>query len=214
MLAIAPLPLIAALALANAGEPAKSGSDWEALFVEDGVTVSVQAVEGRDLPRYRATGTMAENLYEVLAVFNDFPRHREWMRNMAESRVVWRPDDYNLIMYSRFNSPWPVWDRDVVLDTSYKRSEDGSKLELNFKNLAKSDKQLPEDVVRMPRLVGFYKMEEIAPGKTKVLYEVEADIGGSIPRWIAKRASKDLPYITLSKLRERVESRASRKKAS
>ena len=37
------------------------------------------------------------------------------MRYMKETRVVWRPDDFHLIMYTFFDAPWPVWDRDVIM---------------------------------------------------------------------------------------------------
>ena len=70
-----------------------------------------------------------------------------------------------------------MWDRDVILDTSYKR--DGDKLELVFQNVKSDLRPLPESTVRMPMLKGFYKMKQLAPNKTEVLYEVEADIGGS-----------------------------------
>ena len=66
-------------------------------------------------------------------------------------------------------------------------------------------KPLPKKVIRLPRLVGFYKLWEVEPKKTKVLYQVETDAGGSLPRWLAIFGAKALPYETLNRLRERVE---------
>jgi hypothetical protein len=97
-----------------------------------------------------------------------------------------------------------VWDRDVVLDTRFTPSADGKQLTLNFRDTDPQRHALPRKTVRMPRLVGFYKMEELSPGKTRVTYQVEADVGGSLPRWLADRIAKELPYETLSRLRERL----------
>ena len=40
---------------------------------------------------------------------------------------------------------------------------------------------------------------------TSDLPHFEADLGGSIPRWLAISGAKDLPHITLERLRERVQ---------
>jgi hypothetical protein len=107
-----------------------------------------------------------------------------------------------------------VWDRDVVLDVELDYNADRSALTIRFRNLDDKLRPAPERVVRMPRLVGFYKLVQLSPHRTKVLYQVEADIGGSIPEWLAREVARDLPYYTLLSLRERVEyARAQRAKA-
>jgi hypothetical protein len=57
----------------------------------------------------------------------------------------------------------------------------------------------------MPRLEGSYRMEKLAENKTKVTHTVEVDIGGSIPAWMAKMVARDMPYKTLSSMRQRVQ---------
>ena len=56
----------------------------------------------------------------------------------------------------------------------------------------------------MPKLAGFHELTRLRPGKTKVAHQVEADVGGSLPTWIAKRVARDMPYETLARLRSRV----------
>jgi hypothetical protein len=53
---------------------------------------------------------------------------------------------------------------------------------------------------------GFYRMWQLDRARTKVVYQVEADVGGSVPRWMAERVARDMPYETLSRLRQRVAS--------
>jgi hypothetical protein len=56
----------------------------------------------------------------------------------------------------------------------------------------------------MPRLVGFYRLRKLTDRQTEVTYQVEADPGGSLPRWLATRIARDLPHETLARLRARV----------
>ena len=109
-----------------------------------------------------------------------------------------------MIDYNRTDAPWPVWDRDVVLDSRWTSSADGRMVTVEFVNADPSLVPLPEKTVRMPRLSGFYRLWKMEPEKTKVVYQVEADPGGRIPTWLAKRVARDLPWSTLSVLRKRV----------
>ena len=56
----------------------------------------------------------------------------------------------------------------------------------------------------MPRLNGHYRFKELGPRKTWIEYEIDADPGGSIPGWLVRIASRDIPFITLQNLRKRV----------
>jgi len=130
------------------------------------------------------------------------------MYQCKESTVLSEISSSHAIIYTRVKAPWPVWDRDVVLDTVIKYNADETAVTMKFVDVkgAKAEKfrKTPNKVIRMPNLIGFYKLREISPGKTKILYQAESDIGGSIPTWLVNMASKDLPHITLAKLRERV----------
>src|SRR5262249_4361826 len=137
---------------------------------------------------------------KIMETMLNWREHTQWMYRCKESTLVKRIDDHEAFMYNRTEAPWPVSDRDVVLRTLITRTPDQKHLQVAFSNMTTELKPEIDGVVRMPRLTGFYKMWEIEPNKTKILYQVEADIGGSIPKWLATLAAKDLPYRTLSKL--------------
>ena len=51
-----------------------------------------------------------------------------------------------------------------MLDVQFEYSADRRQLMVRFKNLDDLLRPVPERVVRMPKLVGFYKMELLATG--------------------------------------------------
>ena len=138
---------------------------------------------------------------KVLTQNQHFPK---WMYRCMESALLDRSDERSAVLYHRTDAPWPVWDRDVVLSTSYAFNSDRTQVELNFHETTSPAKPEVEGVVRMPRLTGSYRLHEYEAGKTRVIYQVDADIGGSIPRWLSTLAARDLPVRTLVGLRERV----------
>lgn len=178
--------------------------DWEYLEDDDGVRLWKLEVPGQDLPGFRGQTTINASIDDILAVMLKWEKHPDWMYRCAESKLLKRLDDRKAIMYNRTSAPWPVWDRDVIVQTDIDRAPDNKLLTVTFKNVPSELKKVPESTIRMPRLVGFYKLWFVSPTQTKVMYQVESDIGGSIPKWLAVRATKDLPRITLVKLKERV----------
>jgi len=194
---------------ASADGPMSShGIRWQYLERDDGIDVWKLDIPGKELPGFRGQVIINASMQHILDEMMDAEHHTEWMYRMKESTVLEELSTNSAIVYSRTTAPWPVWDRDVIIKVGYNFNVDRSHLIMTFKSIDSNKRKLPANVIRMPYLSGFYKMWKVDANKTKVLYEVEADIGGSIPKWLAEKASKDLPYITLSRLRDRVMERA------
>ncbi|MDB4989324.1 MAG: Collagenase [Myxococcaceae bacterium] len=181
-----------------------SAPKWEWVEDDDNVRVWKLEVPGQDLPGFRGQTVIDASIDDILAVMLKWQKHNEWMYRCAESQLLKEVNDHQAIMYNRTSAPWPVWDRDVILETNIQRSTDNKQLTVTFNSVQSDLKAAPENTIRMPRLAGFYKLWYVTPTQTRVMYQVESDIGGSIPKWLAVRATKDLPHITLVKLKERV----------
>ena len=54
----------------------------------------------------------------------------------------------------------------------------------------------------MTRLRGYFRFKALGKDRTHVTYEVDADPQGSVPRWIARLATRTLPVGTIRNLRQ------------
>lgn len=179
-------------------------TDFIEVDYEDGIRVFRRDVSEDGMPHFRGEALLPAPASIIVAVLKQVHRHTEWMHRCSASEIIEQPSDDHAIIYNRTDLPWPVWDRDVVLDTLFTWSTDRRTVTLTFNDTNPSLRPAPERVVRMPRLRGFYRMRQISPTHTHVVYQVEADVGGSVPRWMAQIVARDMPYETLSRLRERV----------
>lgn len=187
-------------ALAVATDP--SGT-WKQVDDSDGIRVLRLEVPGRDLPGFRGEAVIEADLKAIAAVLLRVDAHTEWMHRCAESQVLEEVGPEHVVVYNRTDAPWPVWDRDVILDTQFTHDAREHSAVLSFRNTVSTRRAVPVHVVRMPRLEGFYKLWQVAPGRTRVVYQVEVDIGGSVPKFVAERIARDMPYETLRRLRAR-----------
>ena len=192
---------------APAGAQAPAQGKWSKVDEDDGIKVWRLDVPGQDLPGFRGETVIPRSIPDIVAELKQVEHHTEWMHRCSASKTLKRVDDEHIVIYNRVDVPWPVWDRDVVLDTQFRAESEGRLVTLTFKHHNPKLHPLPDRVVRMPRLEGFYKMWALTPTSTKVVYQVEADVGGAVPKWMAARVARDMPYETLFALRTRVVSK-------
>lgn len=198
------LSILCFVALGVRADDAPAGFQREGR--EDGVTLYRHEVPGRAIPGFRGEVTIAAEPARIVAVLEDVAAHPAWMYRCAESRELARDAATGQrVIYNRTDVPWPIWDRDVVLVTELARSADGRTTTLRFHSGEPAREPLPRRVVRMPMLEGFYEIVAEGAGRSRVAYQVDADIGGSVPRWAAERVAREMPYHTLTALRRRVE---------
>ncbi len=193
------LLLLTGTVAADSGEP-----KWEFLTEKDGIHVWKRELPGSDMPSFRGQTFMKASIEDIMKVMVDVKRHADWIYGCKESAMLELNGD-RAIMYNRTAAPWPVWDRDVIFETLVQQAQDKRSLVMNFNRIDAPLRPVPNKVIRLPRFEGFFKLWEIEPKKTKILYQVESDPGGSLPRWLAIMGAKSLPYETLNRLRKLVE---------
>lgn len=196
------LAIIAAGAL-----PARADTDtdgFEEIYAEDGITVYVRDVDGQKLPTFRGEGVLPGSILDVLAVFKDGARHTDWMHSCKESVIIKRISELEALVYNRTGAPWPISDRDAIVHAKLTYDVEKREAWNHFKTVETPLRPPVDGVVRMPLIDGFYHLLFIDPDHTAIVYQVTADPGGWIPTWLAKMATKRLPYRTIKALRDQV----------
>jgi hypothetical protein len=184
--------------------PAGADPGWQQDASEQGVVVTTKTESGRSLPIFRGVGVIDAGAYDVLAVLNDIGKFPEWSADCAEARVVKQISEFERIEYNRTHAPWPVADRDAAYRSWVEGSASKGDIWARFQSIDTPAAGPVAGVVRMPRLVGFYHLEAIDAGHTRVTYQVDADPGGLLPDWLVKLTTRKLPIETLVGLRRQV----------
>jgi ribosome-associated toxin RatA of RatAB toxin-antitoxin module len=190
------LLVLPSLAMANSG--------WTRIVDEDGVQVMERQLPGQVFPTFRGIGIIDASIYDVLAVVSDIKRHTEWVERCMTVRVLKQRGYRFYVVYSRTDVPWPISDRDAIYRSEVSIDEAKREVAVNFKAV-KSKKVGPVDgVVRMVKLKGHFKFKGLSENKTRIDYQIDADPGGWIPKWLARLATRKLPLSTIQSLRKQV----------
>ncbi len=177
---------------------------WERVETRDGITVSVRKVEGQNLPEFRGVTVIHADVFDLLGIVNDIPKHCQWRAKCHTATMLKQISDFERVMYTRIDAPWPVSDRDVVLHGVATVNLEKRVVTSRFHSVRNPKAPEVSGVVRMPKLHGFYRFKILGPQKVKVTYQVYSDPGGMIPNWLAKRSARKLPYGTLTGLQKQL----------
>lgn len=167
---------------------------------------------------FRAEGVVHAPFSEVMAVLYAGDRREEWLPRCSVSDVLvsrgslaegrfWTRN------YQRFETPWPIWDRDVIVDIRGKVDHEKKRARVYFSDRKLKKPEVPKRVVRMPKLRGMYAVRGTKNGKTYLRYMVESNAGGSLPRWLIRWLSNSAPAEGVIALRAQVRREMKRKRA-
>lgn len=177
---------------------------WKQVLIEQGIAVWNRYEPGRDLPVFKGIGNIDAGLFECLAVMDDTARFTEWQFNCVGARILRQLNEFDRIVYNRTDAPWPVSDRDVVLQGTVEANLGRKEVISRFSAIASPLQPQIDGVVRMPRLRGFWKFVALDDRHTRATFQIDADPGGSLPDFVIERASRRLPLETMAGLRRQV----------
>lgn len=183
---------------------AQSGT-WEVIEERDGIVVSRRPVPDRAFPQLRAVGEVRGTPYEILAVLLDVPAHVGWLPDCRVSKTLRQPGPWHYVIYTRTDAPWPVSDREAVIENEVIFLDPPSKVKVKFDAIDAPEVARGRGTVRMKSLSGFYSIEAIDDERSLVHYEIDADPAGTLPAWVIRLQSTRNPLQTLGGLRRRVQ---------
>ncbi len=187
--------LFALLFLQTSGYAQK---DWEFQKEKNGVKIyKRKSDEGHEI---KLVSSFQCAQPALVALFNNISEYPKWGYKVAHSELLKRVSDTEFYYYSRFDFPWPLDDRDVVMHTTI--SKDAA---TNIVTL--TSKAAPDYIPEKPNLVRVRKANVIwtltpqGENATEGAYCLNTDPGGLLPEWTVNLASDTGPVETVKNMK-------------
>lgn len=173
--------------------------DWELDKQENGIDVYTRPVEGSGIKEFKGIAEVAADAESILQILRDSDGFKDWFPNTSDSRLLAR--DGNVThQYSVMETPWPIANRDNVFRSELTRDETTGVIDITV--AAEPDFIPVEDgIVRVRKANGNWKLEPIAPDKTRITFTMHLEPGGGIPEWIINARVVASPFEALTNLR-------------
>lgn len=186
--------------LVSAQSPHKGISDWSLEKDDDGIAIFSRAIEGSKFREFKATMTIDTTIDAIIAVFQDPNSFTQWVHQCSQAEVIEQPSFLEIYVYQVSDMPLLVSDRDVVIKDLYSYTNDYKEWTIEVSAM---EGMVPiTDMVRIMDSHGVYKLKENSEGKVDLIWYQHADPAGALPSWLVNTLIVDLPFNTLSNLRE------------
>lgn len=181
----------------------EANSEWSKVSSDNGVTIFSKMQSDRVIPLLRAIGEVEGSLFHVMAVILDNERSPEWVPNCIESHKIKDLDHGGALVYSVTNSPWPVSDRDSIVETHREIIQKGSEYKISMQ-ARPNVIPLVKGRVRVPYSEIYFLLKKVDDKTTKVEYGFDVDPGGLLPDWLIRSTIDNTLKATIRGLEAQV----------
>lgn len=174
---------------------------WSMIKDSSGIKLYERSVPGTELMEYMAVTTMDNKMEVIGEALRDAAKYTEWLSDCEEARVEKKYDRNTYVIYILQN-PFLIEKRDIVLKNETLYDYENGLARVTFFCTDEVKVPLEKNRIRVTVMNGLFQMEYIGRTKTKFIYKLKADPGGSIPKKVAYSQMKYYTYNSLKKLRE------------
>jgi hypothetical protein len=175
--------------------------NWELKRNENGIEVYTRKPLNGNLKELRVVCELETSKAQLIKTLLDINNYGKWVYSTKSNTMLKTVNAQEIIYHSISHLPWPLRDRDLIVQLSILPDKEADKFEIQAISLPD---YLPKDknFIRVPYSSAFWKVTVVNEHKLKVDYTFSVDPGGSIPAWLVNTTLSIGPYNSFHKLKE------------
>lgn len=177
---------------------------WEQIDDSDGIKVWRKDIPNSPVKAFRGETIIDSSVSKIAWVLADNKHRKDWVDRLEKVIGLEKKSADKAVVYQSFDLPFPISDRDMIIQGTFVIDNKNQKVYLNLKSVEHS--KAPETIgVRAKLHHSKYVLTPIDGGKrTKVEVEILTDPKGLLPKWLVNIIQKKWPYKTLTGLKNQV----------
>ncbi len=179
-------------------------TEWTESKRKKGITVLIRPFSGSSIDEFLGKTEVEANIAQVVAILTD-PSSCKNLYHECKELTTLSGNEQKSIVYIRNGAPWPVNDRDAILDRGFEQNQKTFTTTMKMKKTESQTKPVPSGVTRMDSFEGVWRITPTSAGKLKIEYQAHFEPGGSVPQSVINLVLTDTPYETLLNLKKLVE---------
>lgn len=175
--------------------------EWQQVKNKQGIEVYQQAL-GNGLLKLKAITATEGCLASFESLLFDTQNANKWLSNIEKVTVLKSPSPNEHIVYTQFNAPWPIKNRDMV---TYSRIFRTSKSQTQI-GIQAAPNVYPKqsNYIRIEHVEASWVINQLSQNKISIEYQAIADPAGKIPLWLGNSVAKSNVFNTFKKMRARL----------
>jgi len=164
--------------------------EWRQFLDEEGVRGYSRAVDGSDIVELRSTIVVPAKIEVVGAVLRDVEGLKRPGTTCTEARFIEKRDHNSYTFYLAYDFPWPLSDRDVVIEVITRYHIDKGRVVSDLRAVEHPEVPAREGYVRIKDLRSQFVIEFLSRDRTGVVFTTRVDPAGQLPAFLINVSSK------------------------
>lgn len=173
---------------------------WTLVKDQDGIKVYTRRIASEKFKEVRANFELNATEDQLIGVLQNIPHHKDWSYGTKRTFLISKKNKDTLIYYSEVSLPWPLSNRDLVIQLSFNRDTLDNTLHIRAKSIQGILPPKP-DLVRVPFSLASWDVKILPNKLLAIQYTLSTDPGGALPAWLVNFAASVGPYNSFQKLK-------------
>lgn len=175
---------------------------WTFIKEVDGIKIFTRNELNSSLKSYKGETVVNAPMEKVCALLGTSNNFDWWGEDFSKIKILDHTDQKFIQYYFIYDMPWPVADRDLVVESIIKMDTLNGKYTVSSKPLLKKIPVNP-DFIRINKYRQKWTLQPIGKRKVHIVLEGFIDPGGNVPSWLIKMLITEMPLKTIRLLRNR-----------
>jgi uncharacterized membrane protein len=177
---------------------------WVFIKEKEGIKIYTRKEPGNSIKSFKGVADIHAPLEKVYNLIGNVKNLDWWDKNLKEIKVLYYEKEKRSQYYLVYDSPWPVTDRDLVVDATITTDPVTGVRKIVSIPLPGV---VPErhDVVRIKNYLQTWTIEPVGQDLVHVVLEGYVDPAGSVPDWIYNMVITDTPLKIIRGIKHRLE---------
>ena len=174
---------------------------WELKRNENGIEIYTRKPLSGNLKELRVVCELETTKEHLIKTLLDINNYGKWVYSTKSNTMLKTVSPQQIIYHSISHLPWPLRDRDLIVQLTILPDKEPNKFEIQAVSLPD---YLPKDksYIRVPYSSALWKVTVVNEHKLSIDYTFSVDPGGSIPVWLVNSTLSIGPYNSFHKLKE------------
>jgi hypothetical protein len=201
------LALLALLMFTNlflvSNAQSNTADNWKLVKNQNNITVYLRKHNSSSLKEALGVMKIKTSLSAVISLLKDTPNYNLWMYANKKSAVLKEFNDFERILYTESEAPWPIQNRDLVSHSKIHQNPQNGIIKIkSYAVPAYIPKK--NGLVRIEKMNSEWLLTPLNGGYVEIKFKILVNFGGTLPVWIMNLLVDKGPYNTLNEMKNQL----------
>jgi hypothetical protein len=170
-----------------------SGQSWVFVKEKEGIRLYTRKEANNSVKSFKGEVYLHTQMEKIYSLITNVKNFDWWDDDITEIKVLLNEKDKHIQYYLVYDVPWPIADRDLVVDSRITIDPVTGARYIEARSLLNVIPENP-DLIRIKKYWQKWTLIPVEEGLVHIILEGSVDPGGSVPAWLSNMVITETPF--------------------